>query len=202
MMKWDTGFQSTLSKRRATWLLIQKCKASQSDISIHALQAESDYQNQKMSQVICEFQSTLSKRRATDERMRVGLPSQISIHALQAESDFYYPSLKLQNKQNFNPRSPSGERRLQWFFNCGCFLFQSTLSKRRATQATYLQKLANKISIHALQAESDSYSWLWFCYSEISIHALQAESDHRLLHIYQSKSSFQSTLSKRRATGG
>ena len=85
MMKWDTGFQSTLSKRRAT--STGKETVIYQFISIHALQAESDgngmcgHLNSKL------FQSTLSKRRATGNnpfrRERLG----ISIHALQAESD-------------------------------------------------------------------------------------------------------------------
>ena len=81
-----------------------------SRISIHALQAESDYQNQKMSQVISEFQSTLSKRRATIMYVYDGATLVISIHALQAESDLVDFG-KSTLEANFNPRSPSGERR-------------------------------------------------------------------------------------------
>ena len=123
----------------------------------------------------------------------------ISIHALQAESDTCLHSCK-QPLKNFNPRSPSRERRawLTGTYNLSLFqstlskqraterettitytwmLFQSTLSKQRATCIKYFSGDFFWISIHALQAESDDgikkkASSLW-----ISIHALQAESD-------------------------
>ncbi len=122
-------FQSTLSKRRATW--------STSGNGFSTI-----------------FQSTLSKRRATTENTNCTTDNQISIHALQAESDDlidYFERQKaisihaLQAESDlrigrsilfwnyFNPRSPSGERRLQKSGEQSQRVFQSTLSKRRAT---------------------------------------------------------------------
>ena len=137
MMKWDTGFQSTLSKRRAT--STGKETVIYQFISIHALQAESDgngmcgHLNSKL------FQSTLSKRRATWRQDVWGLVISISIHALQAESDWRYvkryrckirfqstlskrratrllSSITERIASYFNPRSPSGERPLPKVF--------------------------------------------------------------------------------------
>ena len=80
---------------------------------------------------------------------------------------------------NFNPRSPCGERLLNSTIFSSAFLFQSTLSLRRATAAMELKVAEMKISIHALLAESDSL----------------------ILPTWFFSSLFQSTLSLRRATG-
>ena len=147
------------------------------DISIHALLAESDR--------CCPC--------------AIIAPA-ISIHALLAESDaaifFLYCAFPY-----FYPRSPCGERRFH--FNAGqhicvisihallaesdlnfhhrrpcCFQFLSTLSLRRATVfvCVICQRLA------------------------ISIHALLAESDYRPGPFQLSRTEFLSTLSLRRAT--
>ena len=81
------------------------------------------------------------------------------------------------------------------------WLFQSTLSVRRATSAAFgllgglgisihalrkesdsidqLLDLGLLISIHALRKESDSFSALENLFNTISIHALRKESDER-----------------------
>ncbi len=106
----DGIFQSTLSLRRATRIIILRCSVY--GISIHALLAESDQNNHiemlclrnfnprspcGERPVLCLFlgeplifQSTLSLRRAT------------GCHVLSSFRKFY-----------FNPRSPCGERRLR-----------------------------------------------------------------------------------------
>ena len=57
---------------------------------------------------------------------------------------------------NFNPRSPYGERR-GLTVRSPCYSgFQSTLSMRRATLAGFMAYLPDRISIHALHAESDN----------------------------------------------
>ena len=169
------------------------------DISIHALLAESDR--------CCPC--------------AIIAPA-ISIHALLAESDaaifFLYCAFPY-----FYPRSPCGERRFH--FNAGqhicvisihallaesdlnfhhrrpcCFQFLSTLSLRRATCGAVWGRCAPQISIHALLAESDCFclchlpapgnfyprspcgerlsSWTFSTFTNrISIHALLAESD-------------------------
>ena len=80
----------------------------------------------------------------------------ISIHALREESDFF------------------GIRKAVSFF-----LFQSTLSVRRATISFMDLFKFLYISIHALREESDEFL-CWKCEScwNISIHALREESDN------------------------
>ena len=171
---------------------------------------------------------------------------QISIHAHQAESDCRSFCACFMSCY-FNPRSPSGERQQVPMCDLFRLQFQSTLSKRRATNSvcvaanysssyfnprspsgerqTLSQNLANRniISIHALQAESDTIPLEIDLKGIISIHALQAESDKDAnsainstqkisIHALQAESDllqleqqlqhhlFQSTLSKRRAT--
>ena len=76
---------SILSLRRATALMSGAAK--ETEISIHALLAESDKIPFAVSELVLEFLSTLSLRRATRARVR----------ARAAEGHFY-------------PRSPCGER--------------------------------------------------------------------------------------------
>ena len=87
----------------------------------------------------------------------------ISIHALQAESDLRLLRASWLVSRYFNPRSPSGER-LCLKDTCQFDkLFQSTLSKRRATFSKDANNTNSKISIHALQAESDSLLRCSYC---------------------------------------
>ena len=60
------------------------------------------------------------------------------------------------DNQNFYPRSPCGERRLNGTAAACVVIFLSTLSLRRATTSFGALKMAAFISIHALLAESDS----------------------------------------------
>ena len=149
-----------------------------SDISIHALLAESDRGRQPALSQSSAFLSTLSLRRATaaarttrkstthfyprspcGERPRSAQGAnnqlEISIHALLAESDCY-SFRHSAPRRHFYPRSPCGERQ---------------------------QTKVLKIPAHS-----------------ISIHALLAESDCGLVFLSGSFSLFLSTLSLRRAT--
>ena len=168
-------------------------------ISIHALLAESDAQGASNHQ-----------------------EQQISIHALLAESDAACAAIASRS-DNFYPRSPCGERRRYSSASLNLFGFLSTLSLRRATvcsslvntsSAVFLSTLslrratninssvntADKISIHALLAESDSRRASRQQPAGISIHALLAESDARIMTTTICTASFLSTLSLRRAT--
>ena len=78
-------FQSTLSSRRAT---ARGFEALPEDV----------------------FQSTLSSRRATPGQVLTKTSTGISIHALLTESDSCNFSYR-HDPENFNPRSPHGERR-------------------------------------------------------------------------------------------
>ena len=102
----------------------------------------------------------------------------ISIHALLAESDNVLPAYAACG-ENFYPRSPCGERRLN--------LPSKPIDKN--------------ISIHALLAESDRSAHPDIRQRDaISIHALLAESDFDQLITQPEKLVFLSTLSLRRAT--
>ena len=79
---------------------------------------------------------------------------------------------------NFYPRSPCGERHINYWTKIGNF----------------------SISIHALLAESDPFAASNGQKSAISIHALLAESDYTDSVPPASLKTFLSTLSLRRAT--
>ena len=123
------------------------------------------------------FQSTLSLRRATRSIRNFSVGGEISIHALLAESDSG-SHLRIHRHQNFNPRSPCGERRLL------CSLCRHDCG----------------ISIHALLAESDCIA--------LSSYTLDIHFNPRspcgerppALRLSGASCKFQSTLSLRRAT--
>ena len=149
-----------------------------SQISIHALLAESDASDERRTMTNTLFLSTLSLRRATDFRRTSKRPV----------TDFY-------------PRSPCGERPLTLIIGFLVGVFLSTLSLRRATVTRVAStpttvdfyprspcgerrpngkrtSILHQISIHALLAESDLLSIRNTHNFGISIHALLAESDH------------------------
>ena len=101
-------FQSTLSLRRATHVAILGGRGAV--ISIHALLAESDVITSSRAWGRLPFQSTLSLRRAT-----------VGCAGHEPDAD------------DFNPRSPCGERPPSPDHGDFIQLFQSTLSLRRAT---------------------------------------------------------------------
>ena len=147
------------------------------DISIHALLAESDR--------CCPC--------------AIIAPA-ISIHALLAESDLL-PFAMTITALDFYPRSPCGERPKRYLPCCTSRIFLSTLSLRRATSDCRTWTYERLISIHALLAESDTPAgkvrpWA----SHISIHALLAESDAFMQTPGPLQKQFLSTLSLRRAT--
>ena len=123
------------------------------------------------------FLSTLSLRRATASDSLSDTSDVISIHALLAESDA--SKRAQQPKQpNFYPRSPCGERRLIRSLSIMLFDFypRSPCGERPADLRR--SSLQNRISIHALLAESDECrSMSADGFARISIHALLAESD-------------------------
>ena len=169
-------------------------------ISIHALLAESDIAKLYLLSIVDLFLSTLSLRRATGLGVGLYLVTEISIHALLAESDPRGGSCYLDNiisihallaesdrpqppearvLKNFYPRSPCGERHDGLIASANFCKFLSTLSLRRATLTLVQSFGANRISIHALLAESDTHPIGVLVRVVISIHALLAESDKR-----------------------
>ena len=78
--------------------------------------------------------------------------------------------------------------------------FLSTLSLRRATARCQQHRHSQRISIHALLAESDTSGSIIPAIESISIHALLAESDFLRAALCDPQTEFLSTLSLRRAT--
>ena len=111
--------------------------------------------------IVFEFLSTPSARRATRFCRRASGSGTISIHALREEGDlqaikneykltnFYprpprggrrlWPSITPPSWPNFYPRPPRGGRRKLYCGECGCLIFLSTPSARRATNLFVLQ---------------------------------------------------------------
>ena len=157
--------------------LIGKRKRHTIIISIHALREESDNlggvalplnphfnprspRGERPSSIMTRplrvsFQSTLSARRATFSVYFCFAAAIISIHALREESDLLICRV-VRFTQNFNPRSPRGERLSSW---------RALAAERRV------------ISIHALREESDVPAQHTLFIWQISIHALREESD-------------------------
>ena len=146
-------FLSTLSLRRATQGL--QVRACQSEISIHALLAESDQKWPKHQTQTQNFypRSPCGERRCS-ARCRYWVLS-ISIHALLAESDRTGGQSCNSTLVHFYPRSPCGERPIILTALLIPLTFLSTLSLRRATANGGVLSNSFIISIHALLAESD-----------------------------------------------
>ena len=172
-------FLSTLSLRRAT-ILYTPQEEFEIDISIHALLAESDRSRrwrpsppsnfyprspcgerrspELASAKAALFLSTLSLRRATPRcrqhsRARRFLSTlslrRATISGLRHKCAIFY----------FYPRSPCGERLLSiLIIGFSGRVFLSTLSLRRATPVIAEMTEDQSISIHALLAESDSWT--------------------------------------------
>ena len=118
-------------------LLIVRQSQIISEISIHALLAESDLLRHVQKRLIYLFLSTLSLRRATT----------VNIQRPAAKNDFYprspcgerpYGTRTASKYTNFYPRSPCGERRGCVAGNWPRGIFLSTLSLRRATALIWI----------------------------------------------------------------
>ena len=144
-------FQSTLSVRRATFFRHYRIPAQV--ISIHALREESDQTLRHIEDG--HMISIHALREESDGGLREHhRDAFISIHALREESDFGFPF------------------RLPFYY-----IFQSTLSVRRATRTAVIHACCKPISIHALREESDHELVDMQIPCQISIHALREESD-------------------------
>ena len=187
-------------------------------ISIHALHEESDHPPTcRLSRN--QFQSTLSMRRAKSNLIERILQNLISIHALHEESECpFHPARTVLLRISIHALHEESDKTRGVFGRF--FIFQSTLSMRRASHERYARH-EHCISIHALHEESDSYGingWRFpvfqstlsmrraiGCHTHfltkniISIHALHEESEPEL-DAFDRDMQFQSTLSMRRAT--
>ena len=128
--------------------------ARNNEISIHAPRTGSDANGSSVLLMDSEFQSTLPARGAT--RISAGL---------------------LSSAQNFNPRSPHGERLATYWETLKESTFQSTLPARGATTQLFLASCVDFISIHAPRTGSDTQLFLASCVDFISIHAPRTGSD-------------------------
>ena len=101
-------------------------------ISIHAPRVGSDLSAVERQKALAEFQSTLPVWGATADNANKMGTSMISIHAPRVGSDERDIADK-QSGENFNPRSPCGERRKRKIQNIQNRAFQSTLPVWGAT---------------------------------------------------------------------
>ena len=168
-------------------------------ISIHALLAESDFYRNPVYHNHRKFLSTLSLRRAT-------LPSRTALEAL-----LFLSTLSLRRATQavyrvvhgtiyFYPRSPCGERPIQYAYQGFAKQFLSTLSLRRATTGTTSAGKQQSISIHALLAESDRSRPRLLSGCRAFLSTLSLRRATVIGSILGTVATFLSTLSLRRAT--
>ena len=131
------SFQSTLPARGATPKGFP-CMIARI-ISIHAPRTGSDSVLPPCGLTQLSFQSTLPARGATSDRWRSAVASGISIHAPRTGSDTLRSSVPRVLPNNFNPRSPHGERPI----------------------GRSLSLHPRNISIHAPRTGSDLYEHMW-----------------------------------------
>ena len=168
-------FLSTLSLRRATAWLDYSDELLK--ISIHALLAESDFKILVKSHGNNRFLSTLSLRRATLDTLANKTPFEFLSTLSLRRATFIFCSM-MNTNIDFYPRSPCGERPTQ-----------------------FSQKgQANKISIHALLAESDLRNTIPGGRHVIFLSTLSLRRATANPFPITSPTTFLSTLSLRRAT--
>ena len=190
------GFQSTLPARGATFRfrLHDSGKQFQSTLPARGATGWSI-----LSAIISVFQSTLPARGATRRcadyrvvrRISIHAPRTgsdltlayidrkifcISIHAPRTGSDSCFPILT-RSGNNFNPRSPHGERRDSVSRRRTLRVFQSTLPARGATKPYFVYQNHVVISIHAPRTGSDAIAERETSVATISIHAPRTGSD-------------------------
>ena len=172
----QTGFQSTLSSRRATHR--RRCRRWHRLISIHALLTESDRSLlQSGSKQIRDF----NPRSPHGERpCRLGSPEapQSHFNPRSPHGERLVIPVGAYIHFNFNPRSPHGERLLFSRFLRRTGRFQSTLSSRRATICRIAWTIAPKdFNPRSPHGERQRTSFSSNSSKAISIHALLTESD-------------------------
>ena len=170
-------------------------------ISIHALLAESDISVDEIPYQRQIFLSTLSLRRATvSTRIDTGHNFDFYPRSPCGERPIAL-STQPTRKPDFYPRSPCGERHWGTRSWRSCNIFLSTLSLRRATGKTYgaLKHVHEFLSTLSLRRATRAFR-IQLQNQRISIHALLAESDPMISETVWLIIVFLSTLSLRRAT--
>ena len=149
----------------------------------------------------CVVISIHAPRAGSDELvLQVALHITISIHAPRAGSDVASPEFR-SLKDDFNPRSPCGERPFRYVAIATSINFnpRSPCGERLAIRSSRLPQV--EISIHAPRAGSDGLSRLSALRMiKISIHAPRAGSDENQPTVNCPDIAFQSTLPVRGAT--
>jgi len=146
------------------------------EVSIHAPRVGSDSQNSSRFAVGCCFNPRPPSGERRIHHQGLNRRTCVSIHAPRVGSDFIASSAELmagvsihaprvgsdqrlcrlrQRASGFNPRPPSGERRLLYRFSSHCFAFQSTPPEWGATDTQTLQYKQTIVSIHAPRVGSD-----------------------------------------------
>ena len=125
-------FQSTLPARGATFFFAALKRLS--IISIHAPRTGSDLYRGIHGGCNGQFQSTLPARGATDGELTVQTCTRTFQSTLPARGATSRTRRRCWKTQNFNPRSPHGERPTSVATVLPSTLFQSTLPARGATR--------------------------------------------------------------------
>ena len=167
-------FQSTLPARGATHA--QKAVVLTLPISIHAPRTGSDTSHKFL--FVQHPISIHAPRTGSDYAAAQGYTVvHISIHAPRTGSDFC-KSCRLIINNDFNPRSPHGERPEDDIEDSRLWVFQSTLPARGATERFRRVLQAMSISIHAPRTGSDTKGTIQARLNTIiSIHAPRTGSD-------------------------
>ena len=213
-------FLSTPSARRATtYDVICQCF---SQISIHALREEGDYEVYSSAAADMIFLSTPSARRATFAWARAAKKRERFLSTPSArratsgrcprlrQDRYFYPRpprggrhasrRHRQHRANFYPRPPRGGRRDFYVQGVDLTEFLSTPSARRATSSAFFMPQNHRfLSTPSARRATGDASGVQRA-PVISIHALREEGDQQAAPVVSTADKFLSTPSARRAT--
>ena len=160
------------------------------DISIHALREESDYHHWQKTQHKNHFNPRSPRGERRHSLDRHSIDYEISIHALREESDnkagikVFFDSISihaLREESDHNCMKTQKET----------YIFQSTLSARRATAVAEASKYAAKdFNPRSPRGERHKLHALSYNKNIISIHALREESDPKIILLSYSNVNF------------
>ena len=213
------GFQSTLPARGATSWSLTALKSTAisihaprtgsdvhrvlilltENISIHAPRTGSDRQRPKKKIKKILFQSTLPARGATGGGKMMEQTENFNPRSPHGERR-PLPTFPAAAAAYFNPRSPHGERHLQRLgqFNRPAISIHAPRTGSDCADACGSSR--HKISIHAPRTGSDVWRWRCTAQNNISIHAPRTGSDCIPADVARRSTRFQSTLPARGAT--
>ena len=172
-----------------------------SNISIHALLAESDWSSRQVTVHTWKFLSTLSLRRATYINKNLASSVKISIHALLAESD-HEQAPYIVWETHISIHALLAESDANWFDLWGWaeYFYPRSPCGERPFDKSKKSKMEKYFYPRSPCGERPLFSYFIIVYVKISIHALLAESDQPATSRNNKNNIFLSTLSLRRAT--